>query len=165
MTEIPHKCYSPGMAGYKLKLYILGGVGLAESKDSNNRNNNFTIRKQVLNEVQIYDTRHDQWSFVHLNRQLARLSCAINQDRIYMLANHDKQIYRYNMVSNQLENFSVMPSVNDFKDCNGLEFASFTVFDNQLVICGGQVQTNVMTNQVNFLSLGDGELQRKYRWG
>ena len=165
VTEIPHKCYSPGMAGYKLKLYILGGVGLAESKDSNNRNNNFTIRKQVLNEVQIYDTRHDQWSFVHLNRQLARLSCAINQDRIYMLANHDKQIYRYNMVSNQLENFSVMPSVNDFKDCNGLEFASFTVFDNQLVICGGQVQTNVMTNQVNFLSLGDGELQRKYRWG
>ena len=109
VAKIPHKCYSPGMAGYKLKLYIIGGVGLAENKETGPATRqNFTIRKQVLNEVQIYDTRHDQWTFVHLNRQLARLSCAINQHRIYMLANHDKQIYRYDMVTNNLENLTML---------------------------------------------------------
>merc|ERR1712168_606497 len=77
-----------------------------------------------------------------------------------MLANNDKHIYRFNMTSNQLADFTTMPPVNDFKDCNGLEFASFTVFDNQLAICGGQVQPNIMTNQVNFLNF-NGSLTKK----
>lgn len=150
ITELPHKCYSPGMAGYKMKLYIVGGVGLGETSSK--------IQKLVLDKVQIYDTTNNQWTISILKEPLARLSCAVNQENIYLLANNNKKIYKFDMDKLKLDDFSIMPNIKDFADTNGVEFASFNVFDNKLTICGGQVSTSKMTKQINFISLDNGKI-------
>lgn len=169
ITDLPHKCYSPGMAAYGMKLYVVGGVGL--QKETSISGGPGQIRKLVLSKVQIYDTTKNQWTVSNITEQLARLSCAVRENKIYLLANNQKLVQKYDMKTNELMQFSKLPRIRNYPDSEGLEFASCSIFDNKLVVCGGQISNNnnngtnnntattpqnKMVDQINLLDLNSG---------
>lgn len=80
-------------------------------------------------------------------------------NKVFLLANNEKTIFKLCLDNYSLTNFASIPT--DYMKDNtpsGLEFASFIVFDRKLMIAGGQIEPNVMTDKITFLDLKTGSL-------
>ena len=86
-----------------------------------------------MDQVQVYDPVNDDWSCHTLSQTLARLSCALYNELVYIIANNSNIIYRYCPNSNELEEWLTLSSVG-----TNLEFAGLSAYNGALFICGGQ---------------------------
>nr|XP_039257220.1 kelch-like protein 24 [Styela clava] len=129
VKPLPKRCYSPGVISYKEKLYVIGGVSMTDEPSNSS--------KIILNCIQCYDPLIDKWSLLPLGQPLARLCCTLYQDKIYMISNNASEIFRYDPNTQTLEEWQHLPEP-------GLEFAGLATFNGNLVITGGQKESNTL---------------------
>ncbi|XP_039257228.2 kelch-like protein 35 [Styela clava] len=129
VKPLPKRCYSPGVIWYKEKLYVIGGVSMTDEPSNSS--------KIILNCIQCYDPLIDKWSLLPLGQPLARLCCTLYQDKIYMISNNASEIFRYDPNTQTFEEWQHLPEP-------GLEFAGLATFNGNLVITGGQKESNTL---------------------
>jgi len=141
VESLPRRCYSPGVINYKNKLYVIGGVSMTD--DSSSKNANSSQTKVLLDLVQVYCPVTDKWTTQRISKKLARLSCALFNDYVYIIANNSNIVHRYCPNNHILEEWLVLDSVN-----NNLEFAGLAAYKGKLYISGGQQEENTLSNVI-----------------
>ena len=81
----------------------------------------------------------DKWTTHRISKRLARLSCALFNDYVYIIANNSNIVHRYCPNNHILEEWLVLDSVN-----NNLEFAGLAAYKGKLYISGGQQEENTL---------------------
>jgi len=92
------------------------------------------------------------WESHSLNKKLARLSCALFNDYVYIISNNSNIVHRYCPNNHVLDEWLVLESAQ-----NNLEFAGLAAYQGKLYISGGQQEENTLrlgsrtTNIYSFL--------------
>jgi len=107
------------------------------------KNTNSSQTKVLLDLVQVYCPVTDKWTTQRISKKLARLSCALFNDYVYIIANNSNIVHRYCPNNHILEEWLVLDSVN-----NNLEFAGLAAYKGKLYISGGQQEENTLSNVI-----------------
>ena len=100
---------------------------------------NQSSSKTILPLVQVYCPLLDQWKTHNICRALARLSCALYRDFVYIISNNSSTIYRYCPNTHALIDWSQLDSLGA-----NLEFAGLAAYQGKLFISGGQQADNTL---------------------
>ena len=119
------------MTNYKNKLYVIGGVSMSD--DSTHTS------KMVLSLVQVYCPLADEWKTHNICRSLARVSCALYHDFVYIISNNSSVISRYCPNSHDLTDWCQLDCLGD-----NLEFAGLAAYQGKLYISGGQQEEQTL---------------------
>ena len=89
--------------------------------------------------MKVYCPLLDAWTDYPIMRQLARLSCALYRDYVYIISNNSAVVTRYCPNTHELTDWVKLDTLGQ-----NLEFAGFAAYQGKLYISGGQQEDQTL---------------------